>query len=213
MALGVARVHPEQLAGEERGFLAAGAGANFEQHVLVVVGIARRQQQLELLFQRGLRFCSVGSSALASSRNSASSPSRTCDGSAISSRILRYSRIAPTTSASCERSSASTAYSRLLRDHRRIADAPFEFGEALFDSLELIEHRRSNRHGARVSAAADKKNGARLAPAPWTASPAHPDASRCAAVRRELQCYFLMPYLRLNRSTRPAVSTSRCVPV
>ena len=37
LALGVARVHAEQIAGEQRRFVAAGAGADFEDHVLLVV--------------------------------------------------------------------------------------------------------------------------------------------------------------------------------
>ena len=60
MALGVAGVHAEELAREERSLLAAGAGANFEQDVFVVVGIARRQQQLERSSSSAWRFCSVG---------------------------------------------------------------------------------------------------------------------------------------------------------
>ena len=52
MAFGVAGVHAEQIAGEQRRLLAAGAGADLEDDVLVVVGIARREQHLELLFER-----------------------------------------------------------------------------------------------------------------------------------------------------------------
>ena len=47
--LGVAQVHPEQLAGEQRGLLAAGAGPDLDDHVAVVVGVARQQQDLEVL--------------------------------------------------------------------------------------------------------------------------------------------------------------------
>ena len=52
LALGVLPVHPEQLAGEERGFVAAGAGADLEDDVLLVVGILRDQQDLQLGEQR-----------------------------------------------------------------------------------------------------------------------------------------------------------------
>ena len=44
LTLGVARVHPEQVRGEERRFVAAGAGADFEHDVLGVVGILRDEQ-------------------------------------------------------------------------------------------------------------------------------------------------------------------------
>ena len=42
------RVHAEQLGGKQRRFVAAGAGADFEHDVLLVVGILRDQQHLEL---------------------------------------------------------------------------------------------------------------------------------------------------------------------
>ena len=47
----VARVHAEDLGREQGGLVAAGAGADFEHHVLVVVGIFGQQQDLELLFE------------------------------------------------------------------------------------------------------------------------------------------------------------------
>src|SRR5277367_2120993 len=50
VALGVARVHAEEVAGKKRRFFAAGACANFQDYVLLVVRIARSQQLLELLF-------------------------------------------------------------------------------------------------------------------------------------------------------------------
>ena len=54
LALGEAAVHAEQLAGKERRLVAAGAGADFEQDVLLVVGILRQQQDAHLLEQRRL---------------------------------------------------------------------------------------------------------------------------------------------------------------
>ena len=47
LALGVLAVHAEQLGGEQRGFVAAGAGADFEHDVLFVVRILRDQQDLQ----------------------------------------------------------------------------------------------------------------------------------------------------------------------
>ncbi len=46
----IARVHAEDLGGEQSGFVAAGAGADFEHHVLLVVRIFGQQQHPELLF-------------------------------------------------------------------------------------------------------------------------------------------------------------------
>ena len=48
LALGVARVHAEQVAGEERRLVAAGAGAHLEEQVAVVVRVARQQRLLQL---------------------------------------------------------------------------------------------------------------------------------------------------------------------
>ena len=50
-ALGVAQVHPQQVAGEQRGLLAALARLDLQDDVLVVVGVARDQQVLEPLLQ------------------------------------------------------------------------------------------------------------------------------------------------------------------
>ena len=50
LRFGVARVHAEDLGGEQRGFVAAGAGADFEDDVLLVVGILREQQNLQVVF-------------------------------------------------------------------------------------------------------------------------------------------------------------------
>ncbi len=50
--LGIARVHAEELGGEEARLLAAGAGADLEQHAAIVVRVARQQQHLQLGFER-----------------------------------------------------------------------------------------------------------------------------------------------------------------
>ncbi len=46
LPLGVAHVHAQQVAGEQRRFVAAGAGADFEEGVAHVVGVARQQQRV-----------------------------------------------------------------------------------------------------------------------------------------------------------------------
>jgi hypothetical protein len=51
-ALGVACVHAEQVAREQRRFVPAGAGADLEKDVALVVGVARQQQALQLGLQR-----------------------------------------------------------------------------------------------------------------------------------------------------------------
>ena len=52
LLLGEARVHAEDLGGEERGLVAAGAGADFEDDVLLVVRILGQQQHLQFFFDR-----------------------------------------------------------------------------------------------------------------------------------------------------------------
>ena len=47
MRFGIAVVHAEHFGREERGLIAAGAGANFKNYVLLVVRIFRQQQDLE----------------------------------------------------------------------------------------------------------------------------------------------------------------------
>ena len=52
LGLGIARVHAVQVAGEDRGLVAAGAGAHLEEDVLVVARILRQQQQPQRFFFR-----------------------------------------------------------------------------------------------------------------------------------------------------------------
>ena len=49
VGLAPAGVHPQQVAGEDAGFLAAGAGADFQEAVLAVVGILGLQLEQQLL--------------------------------------------------------------------------------------------------------------------------------------------------------------------
>ena len=46
----VTRIHAKQFAGEERGFVSSGAGADFDDHVFIVVGIFWQQQRFQVLF-------------------------------------------------------------------------------------------------------------------------------------------------------------------
>ena len=48
---GVALVHAEQVAGEQRGLVAAGAGADFQDGVVIVHRVLRDQRQMDLLFE------------------------------------------------------------------------------------------------------------------------------------------------------------------
>ena len=48
MPVGIALIHAEQIAGEQRRFLAAGAGAEFEDGALLVGGVLRQELHFEL---------------------------------------------------------------------------------------------------------------------------------------------------------------------
>jgi hypothetical protein len=53
LAFGVAAVHAQQVAGEQRRLVAAGAGADLEEQVALVVGVARQQGALQIGLQLG----------------------------------------------------------------------------------------------------------------------------------------------------------------
>jgi len=52
MALAVPLVHAIQVSGEERSFVAAGAGPDFHDCVALIVGISRQQQLVQLFLER-----------------------------------------------------------------------------------------------------------------------------------------------------------------
>ena len=53
LTLGKTRIHAEQVAGKQRRLVAAGAGADFQQHAALVVGVLRQQQLLQFDFEFG----------------------------------------------------------------------------------------------------------------------------------------------------------------
>ena len=79
LALGVARVHAEQVGGEQRRFVAAGAGADFEDDVLLVV-------RDPAATSRTLELCSISAS-----RSRSSAVSSSCASSRISASPLAAS--------------------------------------------------------------------------------------------------------------------------
>jgi hypothetical protein len=89
LALGVARVHAEQVAGEQRRLVAAGAGAHLEEQVAVVVRVARQQRLLQLGLEllhraRALLQLLVGVAFIEARRHVARSPaSRSACGSLV----------------------------------------------------------------------------------------------------------------------------------
>ncbi len=51
LTFGVTAVHAKQVAGEDSGFIATGAGADFQKHIAVVVRVLGQQQAVQLFFQ------------------------------------------------------------------------------------------------------------------------------------------------------------------
>jgi hypothetical protein len=81
LALGVARVHAQQVAGEQGRLVAAGAGPDFQERVAHVIRVLGQQQLLQFVFQPGqlgldgrdlLRAISAMSGSSSSSRDDAS---------------------------------------------------------------------------------------------------------------------------------------------
>jgi len=60
LRFGIARIHPEQIAGKQTGFIAAGSRADFQKDVFVVVGVFGQQQDLDFFFQRGKLLLQLG---------------------------------------------------------------------------------------------------------------------------------------------------------
>jgi len=79
---GEALIHPEQVAGEKRGLVAAGAGADFQHDVAIVHRVLGQQRHADLLCSSTLRASSVSRSVCAMARISGS-----VAGSAISASI------------------------------------------------------------------------------------------------------------------------------
>jgi hypothetical protein len=53
LALGIARIHPKNVAGKQRRLVAAGTGPDFEDDALFVIRVARQQQALQFDFEFG----------------------------------------------------------------------------------------------------------------------------------------------------------------
>ena len=136
----VARVHAEDLGGEERGFVAARAGADFEHHVLLVVGVLGQQQDLEFFFDARRSAAparAISSSAMALSSGSVSwSMARACE--RLSSTFF-HSRYLATISESSLCALVTLRYWSRVADHGRIGHLLGELVKAFFELIELLE--------------------------------------------------------------------------
>ena len=141
VALGVHAVHPEQLGGEERRLVAAGAGADLEHDVLLVVRILRDEQDLHLADQRRRGARSATSAPPGRDRACRRRrPSASSSVSAMSRTTVLYSR-----KRSIERLDLGQRLGVLpvlgrLALHLARAEQPHQLFVALFFRRELIEH-------------------------------------------------------------------------
>src|SRR5713101_3195163 len=209
MALGKPRVHPEEFIREERRLLAAGSCADFEQDVLVVVGVAGREKLLEALLDGGLPSLQIGQLV----------PSNLAQFRVVAfEQRLMFGNLAKQAAIFANRDGNLFELGTLLgqlgvlavvRDDRGIAQAAFQFRIALLDPVEFFDHRRSGRCPVEIKSSHRAMRVSREYRIPRT--PGRLLATRAAGVECYLRTNLL--YLRLKRSMRPAVSTRRCVPV
>ena len=160
-ALGVAGEHAVEVAGEQAGLVAARAGADLDDHVLLVVGVALDHREADLLVQR----LDPLARAVAISRSSGSLPS-----SSSSSR-------APASSSTARRHSAASFAALEARvrapdlgvalavpDHLGVRHLALQLREARLDLLdELLDHRRSSLRRAPSTRSGRPSPGVRVA--------------------------------------------------
>jgi hypothetical protein len=178
LPLDVARVHPPELAGEQGGFVPAGAGADFDDAVAVVERIAREQERLELFLQL---------------RDAGSEPPL------LGARLGRHLRIVNANELACLRKlvivlpEQCTALDDLHQPLVLAAQRCHQPGVAKRLRVEQVplDHRR-----------ASERVGEQIA-----------EAQVAAAVAGAVAAAVGLAYFWRKRSTRPAVSTSFCLPV
>ena len=176
-ALDEARVHAVEIGGEERGLVAAGAGADLDDRVAVVERIAREERGLEPRLELGDASARGGSTSRAASAAISGSSTRT---SSRASRELVLGLV---------------ELGRQLDDRREAAVLPAELGELVAGRANVsgLESSRST-SAARASASPSRSRRLR--------------GSALLRLGRLGVWYFWR-----KRSTRPAVSTRRCLPV
>ena len=179
LPLGVARVHAEELGGEEAGLVAAGAGADLEDRVPLVVRVLRDQEATERrvhLFETGLERGQLGA------RELAEVGVLTARELAVVFDLLRQALArAPAENGLLELRALLGDLRELttVRDHARVGDQTLELLVAPLDLRQPIEHRSAHPHtrGERTPAAHSESGPAAgaarasLRPAPCPARP------------------------------------------
>jgi hypothetical protein len=139
-ALRVARVHPEQVAGEERRFITAGARADFDDDVAFVVRVLRDEENPQVIRDRGHALLEARG-FLAGERGHLG-----VAGGGQLARLRQFFLQVPVVTEPVDgRLNLSHrlgmgAVCRLVRLHGRIADQTRQFFIPRVDRLEFLEH-------------------------------------------------------------------------
>src|SRR5690606_6212994 len=158
LALGVAGVHAQQVAGEDRGLVAAGAGADLQVRAAVVARIARYQQRHELFLERVQAGLSRGDLLLGqvAQLGVVAHLLRRLEVGA-GAGLVRHRRRQRLEPGELARQRAETV---LVARHRRIGEQSFEFVAAVGQRLQLTAQGRQHRRGSGAGAAAARRPAA-----------------------------------------------------
>ena len=188
LPLGVAQVHAQQVAGEQRGLLAALPRLDLEDHVLVVVGVARQQQLAQLvreLVAARLQRRDLGPKDSSSRRARARPRGRRRPAARpwYVATIGRELRVAP----------AQLAWRGRVGVHRRIGQLLLQLGVLAEQFIDRLEH------GLALLVAGRAETQRRR--------------TRRAGRRRSEGYLSFLPKRFSKRATRPPVSRIFCLPV
>ncbi len=182
-------VHAEQIGGKQRRLLTAGAAADLEHDVLVVVRVLRQKEDLACRSASAVLF--AGEARLFLTRHGAHVGILLLEEDAVLFALLLDQLVA--TVGADQLDQVGVLFRELLelvatRDDVGIGELGFELDEAGLDCVKLVEHRRVGQEGGVAR-----------------------DAARVSATQPETG--YLRPYFFWKRSMRPAVSISFCLPV
>src|SRR5262249_44731960 len=168
-ALGVARVHAVQFAREQRCFRAPGAGANFEEDVFLVVGVARGQELLYLLLDPLLLLLQCWEFRLG---EFAQLRVVAVENRLVLRDLIQQLAILARTIRNLHKLRAFPGQARefaIVGDGRGVLEFLLQVREALFDSFDFVEHLSTN--PKRASDPETNRGGDHPPPIPFSRPP------------------------------------------
>ncbi len=140
LRLGVADVHAHHLGGEERRFVAAGAGPDLDEDVLVVVGVLRLEEDLDLALEQWLLRLELGNLHFGELAHVVVGAEHLpCVAQALAD-VLELAVLGDHV-LDLGDGLHGLAIGRHVRGHGRIADLRLKLVVALFDFVEFLVHR------------------------------------------------------------------------